>query len=42
MSNDISSHFEKAKAEIKAERDSMVQQVKEEMAHSKRRALAKA
>ena len=38
---DISSHFEKAKAELQAERDSMAQKVKEEIAQSKRKALTK-
>jgi F0F1-type ATP synthase membrane subunit b/b' len=38
---DISSQFEKAKAELQAERDSMVQKVKEEIAQSKRKALSK-
>ena len=39
---DISSHFEKAKAQLKAEHDSMTQRLKEEMAASKRKALTKA
>lgn len=40
MTDDISSHFEKAKAELKAERDSMAQKIKEEVAQSKRKALS--
>ena len=39
---DISSHFEKAKAQLKAEHDSMTQRLKEEIAESKRKALTKA
>jgi hypothetical protein len=39
---DISSHFEKAKAQLKAEHDSMTQRLKEEIAASKRKALTKA
>jgi hypothetical protein len=38
---DISSQFEKARAELQAERDSMAQKVKEEIAQSKRKALSK-
>ncbi|AIF85305.1 hypothetical protein NTE_03276 [Candidatus Nitrososphaera evergladensis SR1] len=41
MSNDITNHFEKAKAQLKSERDSMEQKVKEEIAQSKRKALSK-
>jgi hypothetical protein len=37
-----SDYFEKAKAELKAERDSMIQKVKEELAASKRKALSRA
>ncbi len=39
---DISNHFEKAKAELQAERDSMAQKIKEEIAQSKRKAMTKA
>lgn len=39
--SDISQHFEKAKAELKAEHDSMVQKVKDEIAQSKRKALSR-
>jgi hypothetical protein len=38
---DIPSQFEKAKTELQAERDSMAQKVKEEIAQSKRKALSK-
>lgn len=38
---DISSHFEKAKAQLKSERDSLEQTVKEEIAQSRRKALSK-
>jgi hypothetical protein len=44
MSNNnsnMSSHFERAKAQLQAERDSMVQKVKDEIAQSKRKALSK-
>ena len=40
--SEISGHFEKAKAELQAERDSMTQKVKEEIAQSKRKAMTKA
>ena len=40
--SEISGHFEKAKAELQAERDSMAQKIKEEIGQSKRKALAKA
>lgn len=39
--SDISNHFEKAKVELKAERDSMVQKVKDEVSQSKRKALSR-
>ncbi len=35
-------YFEKAKAELKSERDSMIQRVKDELAASKRKVLSKA
>lgn len=38
---DISSHFEKAKRELRDERDTMVHQVKDEIAQGKRRALSR-
>lgn len=38
---DISPHFEKAKAKLKAERDLMAQHVREEIAQSKRKVLSK-
>jgi len=38
---DITNHFEKSKGELKAEHDSMVQKIKEEVAASKRKALSK-
>jgi hypothetical protein len=38
---EISGHIEKAKAQLKSERDSLVQTVKEEIAANKRKALAK-
>jgi hypothetical protein len=41
MTDDISVHFEKAKAQLKSEHDSMTQKVKEEVAASKRKALSK-
>jgi hypothetical protein len=40
--SEISGYFEKAKAELQSERDSMAQKVKEEIAQSKRKALNKA
>ncbi|MEW6604398.1 MAG: hypothetical protein AB1351_06870 [Thermoproteota archaeon] len=42
MTDSISDYFERAKAELKSERDAMVQKVKEEVAASKRKALSKA
>jgi hypothetical protein len=38
---DISTHFEKAKAQLKSEHESMTQKIKEEVAASKRKALSK-
>lgn len=38
---DISTHFEKAKAQLKSEHESMTQRIKEEVAASKRKALSK-
>jgi hypothetical protein len=42
MTDSTLDYFERAKAELKSERDSMVQKVKEEVAASKRKALSKA
>jgi hypothetical protein len=41
MTDDISGYFEKAKAQLKSEHDSMVQRIKGEVAASKRKALSK-
>ena len=41
MTDDISNHFENAKAQLKSEHDSMVQRIKEEVAASKRKAVSK-
>lgn len=41
MTDDISSHFEKAKAQLKSEHDSMTQRIREEVAASKRKAMSK-
>lgn len=41
MTDDISGYFEKAKAQLKSEHDSMAQSIKEEVAASKRKALSK-
>jgi hypothetical protein len=35
-------YFEKSKAQLKAERDSMVQKLKDDIAASKRKAMSKA
>jgi len=40
MTQEISSYFEKAKAELKAEHNSMVEKIKDEIAASKRKALS--
>ncbi|HEY7508418.1 hypothetical protein [Candidatus Nitrososphaera sp. FF02] len=40
--SDISNHFEKAKARLQSERDSMAQNVKEQVSQSKRKVLSKA
>ena len=42
MTEEISNYFGKAKAQLKAEHDSMVQRIKEEIAVSKRKAVSKA
>jgi hypothetical protein len=39
--SDVSGRFEKAKADLKAERDSMAQKVKDDVAQSKRKALSR-
>lgn len=39
--SDISNQFEKAKTQLKTERDSMAQKVKDEIAESKRKALSR-
>ena len=39
--SDISNQFEKARAQLKSERDSMAQKVKDDIAQSKRKALSK-
>jgi hypothetical protein len=41
MTDDISGYFEKAKAQLKSEHESMAQKIKEEVAASKRKALSK-
>ena len=41
MTDDISGYFEKAKAELKSEHDSMVQKIKEEINASRRKTLSK-
>lgn len=41
MTDEISGYFEKAKAQLKSEHDSMVQIIKEEIDVSKRKALSK-
>lgn len=41
MTVEISSYFEKAKAELKAEHDSMGEKIKGDIAASKRKALSK-
>jgi len=41
VTDDISIYFEKAKAQLKSEHDSMTQKIKEEVAASKRKALSK-
>ena len=41
MTDDISSHFEKAKAQLMSEHDSMTHRIKEGIAASKHKALSK-
>jgi len=38
----ISSYYEKAKVQLKADRDSIVQKIKDEISASKRKAISKA
>ena len=38
----MTDYFEKSKAQLKAERDSMVQKLKDDVAASKRKAMSKA
>ena len=38
---DASAHFEKSKADLRAEHDSMIEKIKTEIAASKRKALSK-
>jgi hypothetical protein len=40
--NTISSYYEKAKVQLKTERDSIVQKIKEDINAAKRRAISKA
>ncbi len=40
-SNNVSERFEKAKSDLAAERDSMIQKIKDDIAQSKRKALAR-
>jgi hypothetical protein len=41
MTEEISNYFGKAKAQLKAEHDSMVEKIKDDIAVSKRKALSK-
>ncbi|HWS20295.1 MAG TPA: hypothetical protein VN239_06370 [Nitrososphaera sp.] len=41
MTEEILSYFEKAKAQLKSEHDSMVQRIKDDIAASKRKTLSK-
>ena len=41
MTDDISSYFEKAKAQLKTEHDSMVEKIRNNIAESKRKTLSK-
>jgi hypothetical protein len=41
LKDEISSYFEKAKAQLKAEHDSMMEKIGDDVAASKRKALAK-
>jgi hypothetical protein len=41
MTEEISSYFRKANAELKAEHNSMVEKIKDDIAASKRKALSK-
>jgi hypothetical protein len=41
LTDEISGYFEKAKAQLKAEHDSMMEKIRDDVAASKRKALAK-
>jgi hypothetical protein len=41
MTDEISSYFEKAKAQLKAEHDSMMKKIKDDIVAIKRKALSK-
>jgi hypothetical protein len=41
LTDEISSYFEKAKAQLEAEHDSMVKKIRDDIAASKRKALSK-
>jgi hypothetical protein len=41
MTEEISSYFEKAKTQLNAEHNSMVEKIKDDIAASKRKALSK-
>lgn len=41
MTDTTSEHFERSRAQLKAERDSMVQKIKDDVNASKRKALSK-
>jgi hypothetical protein len=41
MTDEISSYFEKAKAQLKTEHDSMVEKIRNNIAESKRKTLSK-
>jgi hypothetical protein len=41
MTNEFSNYFEKAKAQLKAEHDSMINKIKDDIVANKRKALSK-
>ena len=41
MTEEISSYFEKAETQLKAEHNSMIEKIKDDIAASKRKALSK-
>jgi hypothetical protein len=41
MTDEISSYFEKAKAQLKSEHDSLLEKIRDDVAASKRKALSK-